>query len=201
VVVSDRFGTIVADPPWPIKWTGGTRKAGATAAADGAPCRSKAYVKNPLPYDTMGVDEIAALPVASVAADNAHVFLWTLDRFVLDGSAARIIRAWGFEPLPQMIVWRKKSPGLGRILRPAHELIAIGRRGHARFAEVALPTVREWRQPYENGAKQHSAKPDAALDEIEQMSDGPYLELFARRARLGWDYWGDEAMQTIELAT
>jgi N6-adenosine-specific RNA methylase IME4 len=46
----------------------------------------------------------------------------------------------------------------------------------------------------------HSAKPEAFLDLVEQVSPGPYLELFARRARFGWDYWGDESLETAEVA-
>jgi N6-adenosine-specific RNA methylase IME4 len=45
----------------------------------------------------------------------------------------------------------------------------------------------------------HSQKPEAFLDIVEQVSPGPYLELFARRARFGWDYWGDESLGTAEL--
>jgi N6-adenosine-specific RNA methylase IME4 len=29
---------------------------------------------------------------------------------------------------------------------------------------------------------------------VEQVSPGPYLEMFSRRARLGWDTWGDESL-------
>jgi N6-adenosine-specific RNA methylase IME4 len=46
----------------------------------------------------------------------------------------------------------------------------------------------------------HSAKPDAFYDLVEQVSPGPYLEMFARRARFGWDYWGDQSLGTAELA-
>jgi N6-adenosine-specific RNA methylase IME4 len=45
----------------------------------------------------------------------------------------------------------------------------------------------------------HSAKPEAFLDLVEQMSPGPYLEMFARRNRLGWDTWGNEALQHVDL--
>jgi N6-adenosine-specific RNA methylase IME4 len=46
----------------------------------------------------------------------------------------------------------------------------------------------------------HSAKPEAFLDHVEQVSPGPYLELFARRDRLGWDTWGNESLGTAEMA-
>lgn len=45
----------------------------------------------------------------------------------------------------------------------------------------------------------HSAKPDAFYDLVEQVSSGPYLELFARRARFGWDYAGNESLNTVEI--
>jgi N6-adenosine-specific RNA methylase IME4 len=47
----------------------------------------------------------------------------------------------------------------------------------------------------------HSQKPEAFLDLIERVSPGPYLELFARRNRLGWDTWGDQALQHVEVAS
>lgn len=46
---------------------------------------------------------------------------------------------------------------------------------------------------------EHSAKPEAFLDLVEQVSPGPYLELFARRNRLGWDTWGDGALQHVKI--
>jgi N6-adenosine-specific RNA methylase IME4 len=46
---------------------------------------------------------------------------------------------------------------------------------------------------------EHSEKPEAFLDIVEQVSPGPYLEMFARRARFGWDYWGDESLGTVDL--
>ena len=46
----------------------------------------------------------------------------------------------------------------------------------------------------------HSRKPDAFMDLVEQVSPGPYLELFARRQRLGWDTYGNEALPHVQLA-
>jgi N6-adenosine-specific RNA methylase IME4 len=47
---------------------------------------------------------------------------------------------------------------------------------------------------------EHSAKPEAFLDLVEQVSPGPYLEMFARRNRLGWDTWGNESLEHVEMA-
>lgn len=188
--MSQRYRTIVADPPWPIKWTGGSRRAGASSGS------TRVYEKKPLPYETMSIEDLERLPVPELVDPvGCCLFMWTLDRFVLDGSASRVARAWGFDVNPQMIVWRKANAGLGRYLRPAHELILIGTRGIPLFRPIATTSVHNWRQPYENGAKVHSAKPEGALDLIESLSEGPYAELFARRARFGWDYpIGDQAL-------
>jgi N6-adenosine-specific RNA methylase IME4 len=70
------------------------------------------------------------------------------------------------------------------------------------LAAASFPATRRldtswfhWTRPHNN----HSAKPEAFLDLVEQVSPGPYLELFARRQRLGWDTWGDEALEHVAL--
>ena len=40
--------------------------------------------------------------------------------------------------------------------------------------------------------RQHSRKPDGVYGRIERLVAGPYLELFARTRRFGWDAWGNE---------
>lgn len=189
-----RYATVVADPPWPIKWTSGRTTAGRSSGS------TRTYMKRALPYSTLDVDAICALPIASMVGPDAHLFLWTLDRYALDGSAIRVMRAWGFEPWPRekprMIVWHKANAGLGRDIRAAHELILIGRRGDARLKPASVCSVQRWKQPYVDGSKEHSAKPDAMIDMVESLSYGPYVELFARRARFGWDYYGDESLGT-----
>jgi N6-adenosine-specific RNA methylase IME4 len=97
-------------------------------------------------------------------------------------------------------VWAKKGYGLGRFPRPQHESLIVCRRGTLPFNVADAGSVQHWKQPYENGARAHSAKPDGSIDLIERASPGPYLELFARRARFGWDYWGDESLGTAELS-
>jgi N6-adenosine-specific RNA methylase IME4 len=53
----------------------------------------------------------------------------------------------------------------------------------------------------ERRSNMHSAKPEAFYDLVESVSPGPYLELFARRQRLGWDTWGNEALEHVDLGT
>lgn len=71
-----------------------------------------------------------------------------------------------------------------------------GRKGTAPPAAFEKATSRWFQWP--RGA--HSAKPEAFQDLVEQVSPGPYVELFARRDRLGWDTWGNESLGTAEMA-
>lgn len=195
---SEHYRTIVADPPWPMAWTGG---AGRRRKGDGTLYYNGQHTVRRLPYVTMTAQEIAAIDVP--AADAAHLYLWTTDQHLLDGSAVRVAEAWGFTPR-RTIIWAKPNGGLGNGWRPAHEVVVLAVRGGLPFAAVSTSTVGWWKQPYvRSGAsvgKLHSAKPDAFLDVVERLSPGPYLELFARRARFGWDYWGDESLQTARVA-
>ena len=189
---SMRYAAIVADPPWPIVWTAGRwRRNGRGEVHNNG--------KRALDYQTMTVDEIAALPINELAEADAHLYLWTPDRWLIDGDAARIARAWGFSPL-RLIVWHKPSPGLGHFPRPAHESVIVCRRGSLPFRVGDVPSVQKWNRPT-GWTHVHSSKPDAFLDLVEQASPGPYLELFARRNRFGWDTWGNESLELAEVAS
>jgi N6-adenosine-specific RNA methylase IME4 len=96
-----------------------------------------------------------------------------------------------------MLVWAKApiGKGLGGAYGIAAEFVLFARRG-------SLPAIRKegrnwwtWKRPYdERGKPMHSAKPEEFYAMVEQVSPGPYLEMFARRPRLGWDQWGDQAV-------
>jgi N6-adenosine-specific RNA methylase IME4 len=141
----------------------------------------------------MTVEEIAALPVAGLAEPDAFLFLWTTNRYL--GDAFGVIGAWGFE-YRQAIVWSKaKDHCLPATVAPIHaEFLLVGKRGKPKRTGTFPSSVID-----ANRTKQHSSKPDVFLDYIEQSTPGPYLEMFARRARFGWSYWGDESLGTAEL--
>ncbi len=146
-----------------------------------------------LGYETMSVEAIAALPVCGLAQDDAHLYLWTTQRYLLD--AHTIAKAWGFEPV-KVLVWCKPPTGfsMGGIYGNSCEFVLFARRGTlAPKSRVA----RDWFEWPRRGG--HSAKPEAFLDLVEQVSPGPYLEMFARRARFGWDYYGDESLGTAAI--
>jgi N6-adenosine-specific RNA methylase IME4 len=147
----------------------------------------------------MTVDAIANLPVNSLADDNCHLYLWTIDQFLLDGSTARVAKAWGF-PVGRLMVWKKSHYGLGTFPRPQHEAVLVCRRGSEPFSVRNIGSVFDAPIPFMGGLRLHSAKPESFFDLVEVNSPGPRLEMFARRQRLGWDTWGNEALEHVELA-
>jgi N6-adenosine-specific RNA methylase IME4 len=192
-----RYRTIVADPPWDVK--AGTAS-GEYKVVDGRQVWNIApgTRTRDLAYPPMTVDEIAALDIP--AADDAHLYLWTINAYVED--AYTVARAWGFRP-STLIVWAK-SPfgggGLGGTWRITTEFLLFARRGSLPATGQHVGTWFNIKREYdERGKPQHSRKPAAFLDLIEQVSPGPYLEMFARRNRLGWDTWGNEALEHVEL--
>lgn len=173
------FRTIVADPPWKYgRW-------GKASAPNYAGHRPE---EHPIPYDTMTVQEIAALPVGSCAADDCDLYLWTTQKYLPD--AFGVMRAWGFRYC-QTLTWCKTPMGLGQggLFCPTTEFILLGRKGRMPRGKRRIDST-WWNWP--RAWKAHSRKPEAAQDMIETVSDGPRLELFARRARPGWTCWGNE---------
>jgi N6-adenosine-specific RNA methylase IME4 len=122
-------------------------------------------------------------------APDAVLFCWRVASQVEE--AYRVVRAWGFLPKSE-IVWRKLTKhgkphfGMGRIVRAAHEACIVATRGKP------VPKVLNMRSVFEAPVGRHSEKPGVFYDRVEELFDGPYLELFARRCRRGWVCLGDE---------
>jgi N6-adenosine-specific RNA methylase IME4 len=176
------YRTIVADPPWPMPG-GGRRR-------DTRPGRTIRHRPSTLPYPTMTLDQIASLPVEPLAHSDAHLYLWTVNAHL--ERTYQIARGWGFQP-SQIVTWCKPPSPLGGTFGSASEFFLFCRRGSL-DANGKEPT--NW-FAWPKGA--HSAKPDAFYDLVERVSPSPRVELFARRARFGWDYWGDESLGTAEM--
>lgn len=173
---------MVADPPWNYARTGVTF----------VDQESGEFLSRTVPYQTMSVYEIAALPVKAMAEKDAHLYLWTTQRYLVD--AFWIAEAWGFKA-SCVIVWCKRPHGfnVGGTFMSTVEFVLFCRRGSLK-AKTRID--RQWFE-WSRGA--HSAKPEAFIDLVEQVSPGPYVELFARRHRLGWDVWGNESANTAAL--
>jgi N6-adenosine-specific RNA methylase IME4 len=165
------YATLVVDPPWPVELDYRPRK--------GCPVGTRA------PYATLPIVDILALSVRNLAAKDAHLYLWITPALNRQGIGERVANAWGFRVISE-IIWSKSRLGTGAFPRACHEVLLICRRGALPFQGPRnVRSVQEW--THERG---HSRKPSAAYDLIEQQSPGPYVELFARQPRLGWDSWG-----------
>jgi N6-adenosine-specific RNA methylase IME4 len=139
----------------------------------------------------MSVEDICALPVRDMAERDAHLYLWTTNHYLRE--AYYVAEAWGFA-VSKPLIWCKEPMGfMGRPFTSSAEFALYCRRG------VLRATADAGRQWWVWPRSAHSAKPDAFLDLVERVSPGPYLEMFARRARFGWDYFGDESLSTIAL--
>lgn len=188
-----RYSTVVADPPWPMPTTG-RRTPGRVASR----WNSSAGKNVELPYETMTLGDIAAVPVGDLAAPAAHLYVWTTNRFL--EQTFEIVRAWGFK-FSTLLTWCKPPMGLGfgGAYALTTEFVLFAHRGGLRPLSRHDSTWLPLSRPYENGSIAHSAKPEAFLDMVERVSPGPYVELFARRARFGWDYWGDQSLGTATM--
>jgi N6-adenosine-specific RNA methylase IME4 len=136
-------------------------------------------------------------------ARDATLLLWLTQETMHRGEAVAVATAWGFPTRVGEFVWSKPNFGAGTYPRIGHETCVIYRRGAGSLKAEAprgIHSVQRWSQPYAgSGGKVHSGKPDGFLDAVERGFSGPYLEMFARRARFGWDYWGDESLGTAEM--
>ena len=177
------FSTILADPPW--RFSHRTGKV------------SPEYRRHAR-YDTLRTPAIAALPVATAAAPDAHLYLWVPNALLADG--LEVMAAWGFT-YKANLVWHKvladgrsDRRGVGFYFRNVTEMVLFGVRGSLRTLapgrrQVNLLATRK---------REHSRKPEQLYDVVEACSPGPFLELFARYPRLGWTAWGDEVGRLTE---
>jgi N6-adenosine-specific RNA methylase IME4 len=183
------FSTIVADPPWRYN-------------AKVAPLRSGGRGgQAEHQYPTMTNAEIAALPVASLATDQAHLYMWvTNPRLIAERNGSRtvtpfdIVDAWGFKAMT-LLTWVKPGRGgTGWYFRGQTEHVIFATRGG-----LGIPAANREPNVFEAKRSRHSAKPEAFFDLVERVSPGPYLEMFARKTRLGWSSWGNQVPETFQL--
>ncbi|CAN3702695.1 hypothetical protein MMX123_02725 [Microbacterium sp. MM2322] len=164
-----RYRTILMDPPW------------------GTPDQKGKFGAE-THYNLMSLERIKAMPVADLADDNAHLYLWCYPatRYV----AEDVMRAFGFT-FKDEFVWGKDQMGLGQYFRHAHETLLIGVKGKL---SVQFKGQRSFTMlPRQD----HSHKPEEVHVMIQRLSPGAYLELFARRPMPGWDVWGNQVDSDI----
>lgn len=139
--------------------------------------------------------DILALPVAKLAADRAHLYLWVPNAMLVEG--IEVLERWGFA-YKTNLVWHKvrkdggpDGRGVGFYFRNTTELILFGVRGKN---IRTLPPGRRQVNIIRSQKREHSRKPDQLYEIIESCSEGPFIELFARGSRKGWTAWGHQAL-------
>jgi N6-adenosine-specific RNA methylase IME4 len=178
-----KYECLYADPPYSYRvW--GKKGSGRTAENH---------------YPTMRLQDICALPVAGIAADNSILFLWATYPQLQE--AMKIIEAWSFEYRTVAFTWVKRNKksdgwfvGLGHYTRANAEVCLLATRGRPRRVSKSV------RQVIDAPIERHSKKPDEARKRIvELMGDVPRIELFAREKADGWDVFGNEVESDILL--
>lgn len=183
-----RYGLVLADPPWQFQaW------AGARLSGDRRPCAATRPH-----YQTMTMDDIAAMPVSDLARDDCVLLIW-ISWPILEHSL-KIIEAWGFVYKTCGFCWVKANAkqidlfredieprmNLGYWTRSNSEVCLLATRGKPKRQDGGV------RQAIIEPAREHSRKPDGIHERIERLVAGPYVELFARQKRKGWDVWGNQ---------
>jgi len=182
-IESQKYDVILADPPWNFEtWD------------------KKANSRTPSAhYDVMSVDDICALPIADLAAENCALFMWAVWPRIFD--AERVINAWGFRYRTLGFEWVKLNKsgmgfhiGLGYYTRANPEPCLLAVKGTMKVA------TRSERNLIVTPIREHSRKPDEQYGKIERLYPGrKYLELFARHPRQGWAAFGNEVENSIVL--
>ena len=179
-----KYKTLYADPPWQFQ-----NRTGKVAPEH----------KRLTRYETMKLEDIKALPIRDLADEKSHLYLWVPNALLPEG--LEVMKAWGFE-YKTNIIWEKvrhdggpDGRGVGFYFRNVTEMLLFGIRGDK---NRTLAPARSQVNLIRSTKREHSRKPDEIIPLIESCSPGPYLELFARGDRPGWDMWGNQAMDTYE---
>jgi N6-adenosine-specific RNA methylase IME4 len=187
------YSVIYADPPWDTGYVIGGKEAGTVGGG------------KELPYDTMTDEEIAALPVRNIAADDCLLFMWVIDSRL--PKVKELMSSWGFRFVNVAFVWNKSTlhdpskvrTTLSPYTRRSCEFCCLGVRGKAASMVKDHYVLQFLNTP--SLTRQHSKKPDEVKDRIVRLvGDVKRIELFARQKTEGWNIWGNELENDIELA-
>jgi len=165
------FSTVLADPPWPERGAGKIKR-----GADRH-------------YSLMSVKDIESFLQNIPFADNCHFYMWVTNNYLYDG--LKILDNLGFRYITN-IAWIKDRIGLGFYFRGQHELLLFAVKG-----KTLHPKKRNQSTVISAKRRKHSQKPEEQYTKIEAVSPGPYLEVFARNKREGWEVIGNEVQDSI----
>jgi N6-adenosine-specific RNA methylase IME4 len=176
------YNIVYADPPW-------TYKDKALAGDRGACCK----------YDVMSLQNLCALNISSITAKDAVLFMWVTMPML--NKCFTVIDHWGFTYKTVAFTWVKKNRkadslfmGMGNWTRANAELCLLATKGKPKRISASVHSIIT--TPIEG----HSKKPDCTRDRIIQLcGDLPRVELFARQKVDGWDVFGNEVENSIEI--
>lgn len=169
---SNKYQVIYADPPWKYENFGVSV--------------SEYYGGAERHYPAMETENIAALPVGKLAADDAVLFIWVTSPKL--NQVWEIIEAWGFE-YKTSFIWDKVKHNFGHYNSVRHELLLVCGKGSS------TPEIKQLFDSVQTveRSEEHSEKPEEFRRIIETLyPTGKKIELFARRKVEGWDTWGNE---------
>jgi N6-adenosine-specific RNA methylase IME4 len=166
-----QYACILADPPWAFK----------TYSRPSGQVPQRAVQTH---YTPMSSVDLLALPVGAIAAKDCALLMWTVSSHI--DQALDLGRAWGFGFKTLGPVWDKGRMGMGYWFRQQTEICLMFTKGKPKRLSGGV------RQLIQAPRREHSRKPDEQYERIERLVAGPYLELFARQSRPGWDSWGNE---------
>jgi N6-adenosine-specific RNA methylase IME4 len=181
-----KYQIIYADPPW--AFTGYVKEN-----------KSGLIRRFPLPYPTLTDKEIMALPIKNILMDDAILFLWCVDSRI--GILSELMRLWGFKYKTVGFIWNKIAKTTNGVnatysayTRKSCEFLYIGTKGKG------LVKYHGQNQYFPKPKTRHSEKPQEFKEMIVKMcGDLPRIELFARQKTEGWDSWGNEVENNINL--
>lgn len=172
-----KFRVVYADPPWKYNDNG------AIQPGDN-------YARAERHYPTLTIEELCMMPVRDHVMKNAVLFLWTTVPFSFEKPGPReVMEAWGFD-YKTHIAWDKVRHNYGHYVSVRHELLLIATRG-ACLPDRPVPMVDSVQTVCRSD--EHSEKPREFRKIIEQLYDGPRVELFARSRHEGWISFGNDA--------
>lgn len=171
-----RYNTIVIDPPWPI-----------TMITGGDKWKRRHKSATSLNYKTMLLSEIEDFPLHKFCNHGAHVYLWTTNKFLSE--SFHILKMWLIK-FHLTLVGYKPSGVTGKGYVYGTEFVLLGFAGQPMLPFKKYGELNHFKMICKAG--QHSRKPDVFYEKVEAMSPGPYIDIFSRKNRSGWDAWGDE---------
>ena len=169
--MTKKFKAILIDPPWKFK----------TWSPKGITTRSPENH-----YETLEKTSLKELPFIEWSDKNCALFMWTVDAHLLE--ALSLMETWDFQYKTIAFVWHKtdKKLGMGYWTRKGCEICLLGTKGKVPRKSASV------RQIIQAPRREHSRKPDEIYKRIEQLVEGPYLEVFARTTWPNWTAWGLE---------